>query len=99
MIERESGGNPLMLVTREDVLATEFGDEVVILSLHDGVYYGLDEVGASIWRLLREPVSIQAICDEIVGAYEVERSRCERDVRALLNDLVAKHLVRTQDGP
>ena len=31
---------------------TALGDEVVILKLDSGIYFGLDQVGARIWRLI-----------------------------------------------
>jgi hypothetical protein len=81
------------IVAASDVLATEFGDEVVILNLRDGVYYGLEDVGTRIWQLLQQPVSVLTIREAIVAEFEVESARCERDIRLLLTDLVARRLV------
>lgn len=75
------------------MLATEFGDEVVILNLRDGVYYGLEDVGTRIWQLLQQPVSVLTIREAIVAEFDVESARCERDIRLLLTDLVARRLV------
>ena len=36
------------------------GDEVVLLNLRDGVYYGLDGVGARVWTLVQEPRTVAA---------------------------------------
>lgn len=81
------------IVAASDVLATEFGDEVVILNLRDGVYYGLEDVGTRIWQLLQQPVSVLTIREAIVAEFDVESARCERDIRLLLTDLVARRLV------
>jgi hypothetical protein len=81
------------IVAASDVLATEFGDEVVILNLRDGVYYGLEDVGTRIWQLLQQPVSVLTIREAIVAEFDVESARCERDIRLLLTDLVARGLV------
>jgi hypothetical protein len=86
------------VVAAGDLLASEFGDELVILNLRDGVYYGLEDVGARIWKLLQKPVSVIAICDEIVAEYDVEPRRCERDLRSLLGELLAKGLVEIREG-
>ena len=86
-----------LLTADPDVLATEFGDEVVLLNLRDGVYYGLENVGAFVWRMLRHPVTMQAICDAIVDGYDVDRGRCERDLRTIIADLTNHGLITVRD--
>lgn len=76
-----------------DVLATEFGDEIVMLNLRDGVYYGLDDVGARVWQLLRTPISLNQIRDTLVAEYDVDPARCERDIRSLILELTDRGLV------
>jgi hypothetical protein len=77
-----------------EVLATQFGDEVVLLNLRDGVYYGLEDVGAHIWTMLRQPVTIQNLCESIVSEFDVAADRCERDVRAIVSELAANGLIQ-----
>jgi hypothetical protein len=81
------------IVAANDLLSTEFGDEVVILNLRDGVYYGLEDVGTRIWQLLQRPVSVLAIREALVADFDVDSARCERDLRLLLTDLAARGLV------
>ena len=82
------------VATTDDQVSTSVGGEVVILGMHDGVYYGLDTVGARLWSLLREPRLVSEIVETITGEFDVEALRCERDVLALLEDLRARGLVR-----
>jgi hypothetical protein len=77
----------------DDVLASAFEDEMVLLNLKDGVYYGLDGVGTRIWSLMARPVTVGAIRDAIVAEFEVEPARCEADLRALLASLLDRGLV------
>ena len=85
------------IVASGDVLVSEFGNELVLLNLRDGVYYGLEDVGARIWALLKQPVTLTAIRDAIVSEYEVEPTSCERDVRALVEELATKGLVEIRE--
>ena len=85
------------IVALSDVLVSEFGNELVLLNLRDGVYYGLEDVGARIWALLKQPVTLTAIRDAIVSEYEVEPTSCERDVRALVEELATKGLVEIRE--
>jgi hypothetical protein len=77
----------------KDVLVSEFGDELVILNLRDGIYYGLDDVGARIWRILKQSATISAIRDALVEEYDVDPDRSERDVRTLVEECASRGLV------
>jgi len=84
-------------VAAGELLSGEFDAETVILDLRTGVYYGLEEAGARIWRLLKSPTSLAALRDALVQEYDVEPRRCERDLRELLDQLVERGLVRVAD--
>ncbi len=81
------------IVAAADLLVSEFESELVVLNLRDGVYYGLQDVGVRIWTLLQEPVTVMAVRDTLVSEYDVEPSRCERDLRALLKELASRGLI------
>src|SRR3974390_2078230 len=98
MTEREtkplqSNSPPTTYCAVKDQVTCELSDEAVILHLNDGVYYGLDPVGTSIWKLLQTPRTIQEIRDAIMEEYDVDAEHCETDLRALLKELVEKKLV------
>jgi hypothetical protein len=76
-----------------DVMARSVGDEIVILDLAKGTYFGLDPVGAKIWQLLTDRKTLREICDLIVVEYDVGPEVFERDLLHLLEELVAQGLV------
>jgi hypothetical protein len=80
-----------------DLLTNEFGTELVILNLRDGVYYGLEDAGTRIWSLLQTPITVAAICDALVSEYDVTPAHCERDVRSLVARLVSKGLAEIRE--
>jgi sulfur transfer complex TusBCD TusB component (DsrH family) len=82
------------LVVSDEQVSTALGDEAVILGLQDGVYYGLDTVGARVWTLLATPRRVAEIVDTVAEEFDVPLDRCERDVLALLDDLSARRLIR-----
>ena len=77
----------------KDQVSTRLGTEVVLLSLKDSTYYGLDEVGASIWNLLAEPISVSAIRDTVIREYDVTAEIAEKDLLALLKTLFDHGLI------
>jgi hypothetical protein len=80
-----------------DVLASELAAEVVMLSLRDGIYYGLDGVGVEIWRMLQTPATVPHIVAVLVETYDVDAARCRNDVLTLLSTLVERGLVEIRE--
>ena len=75
------------------------GGETVLLGLKSARYYGLADVGARIWELLRVPVSVARICETICAEYDVAPDRCEMDVIQFLDDLAQNELIEVRGGP
>jgi hypothetical protein len=84
-------------VVLDNQVSTVLDDETVILHLEDGVYYGLDPVGTSIWQLLQEPRPVAEIRDRIVEEFDVDPERCARDLDALLSDLAERRLIEVSE--
>ena len=87
-----------MVVAAKDQVSADLSDEVVMLDLESGVYYGLDAVGARIWSLIQEPRAVGDIRDTLLEEYQVEPNRCERELLALLRELAAEGLIEVQDA-
>lgn len=85
------------IVTVEDeVVSCDLEDEAAILDLKDGVYYGLDPVGASIWNLLQKPVKVGKILETLLEEYEVGEEECRIDLLELLEEMKEKGLVKIE---
>ena len=79
-------------------VSSDLAGEAIILSLQTGMYYGLGQVGARIWELLRTPTRVADIRDAIVQQYDVEPNRCERDVLDFLHHLAEQGLIEASGG-
>ncbi len=86
------------VVASKEQVSCELGGEAAILNLKNSVYYGLDPVGARVWTLLQEPRSVMELRDAIVQEFDVTPERCEGDLFALLEKLMAEGLVEAADG-
>jgi hypothetical protein len=86
------------VVISDQQVFTTLGSEAVILGMRDGVYYGLDAVGARAWALLATPRRVSELVTTIVEEFDVEPERCTSDLLALLEDLLARDLVRELPG-
>ncbi len=86
-----------IVVAAPSQVSSDLQDESVILDMQSGTYYGLNEVGASIWAMIQEPQPVAKIQAAILAEYEVEAEQCAQDVITLLNQLVERGLVRIKD--
>ena len=75
------------------VRARTVGEEMVLLHLESGIYFGLDPVGAQVWQLIQTGKSLRKACDAVIEEYDVSREILEQDVLALARDLIDKKLV------
>ena len=76
-------------------LAAQLPDEVVLLNPQDGVYYGLDSVGARIWELIATPIRVADLHTRLLDEYEVEPQRLADDLIRLLSQLSDRGLLTT----
>ena len=81
------------ITANKDQVSAELNGESVILHLKSGIYYGLNEVGASIWALLQYPQTAFSIRDALLAEYEVDTETCERELLTILRDLKAAELI------
>lgn len=85
------------VVISNNQVSCDLAGEAAILNLADGVYYGLDQVGAFVWNMLGTPRTVEELRAGVMAEYEVEREECERDLIALLGDLHSKGLITVSD--
>ena len=71
----------------EDIVASNIDDEVVMMSVEKGQYFGLDSIGSRIWELIGKPVKVSELIADLLLKYDVDRETCERDVLEFLEKL------------
>jgi hypothetical protein len=86
-----------IVVAAKEQVSSDLAGEAVILDFKSGVYYGLNEVGARIWNLIQQPKTVSEIRDAIVAEYEIEPELCDRDLKALLQQLEASGLIEVSN--
>jgi hypothetical protein len=77
------------------VYVRAFGDEIVLLEFGKGEYFGLDPIGATIWRRIEAGDSLGGIADFVSAHYDVGRAQAIRDIEVLVGELMTHDLVQT----
>lgn len=76
-----------------EVLLQEVGGEAVLLDLQSECYFGLDEVGTRIWRLIETNGELGNVHLTLLAEYDVEPSRLESDISDLVSRLLDAGLI------
>lgn len=76
-----------------DQISCDLDGGAAILQVVSGSYFGLDDVGSFVWEVLANPATFSDLASRIVDEFDVERSRCEADLRALLVELEGEKLI------
>ena len=82
------------IVRSPDQISGDLDGKVVLLSIENGEYYNMNEVGSRIWALLEKPVTFGALIEQLLAEFEVERPTCEQEAVAFLRQLQSDKLVR-----
>ena len=82
-----------------DVFAAEADQDLVMVSISNGSYYGVSDVARSIWEAIERPKRISDLIDDLAVTYNVDRSKCEEETLSFLEDLRTEGLLQVSDGP
>ena len=81
----------------ETSVTQKVGDELVILDLDSGKYFGLDEVGARMIELIGESGDLNKVVSTMLNEYDVEEAQLRVDLDELLTELIQHNLI-TKDS-
>lgn len=77
----------------ENVFTAPLEDTLLMMSVENGVYHGLNSVGARIWELLEQPTTEAAVIERLLAEFEVEPEICTAQVAAFLTGLRERGLL------
>lgn len=87
-------------IREENAAWSELGDEIVILSLATGNYFGLEGAANDVWRALtRSTSSLDAVEAALAATYDAPPPKLRRDLAGFLEELGAAGLIRFQHTP
>ncbi len=94
-LDRFTKENFLNLTIRfsKDVVFRDLDDEMIIMDMNTGKYFGLNETGAKIWALLDKYQKPKKVIDELLTEYNLSEDECEREVKQFLQAILNKGLI------
>lgn len=79
-------------------IVSDMGGEKVMLSVDNGKYYNLGQMGGEIWDLISVPISGNELVTELTSEYDVDRSECEAQVTSFLELLLKEDLIQMREA-
>lgn len=74
-------------------IVSDMDGEKVMLSVANGKYYNLGELGGEIWELMKEPITIQELVTTLQSQYNVDQTDCQSHVTDFIRQLLEQGLV------
>jgi hypothetical protein len=81
-------------IQNKAIVQSNIGEEVVMLDMDSGFYFGLNSVASVIWGMLANEIGFEALVDQLMTQFAVDRSLCEADTKELLDQMLEKNIIR-----
>ncbi|MCI1780207.1 MAG: PqqD family peptide modification chaperone [Bacteroidales bacterium] len=91
--------SPSSTVKRNDVhlIASELGDDMVMMDIHNGLYISLNSTGRKIWEMIENPVRLSVLVEKLSVKYNVDYDTCYNETIAFLENLYEKKALDIAD--
>lgn len=80
----------------EGNIVSDMNGEKVMLSISNGKYYNLGEMGGVIWDLIEIPINFNQLIESLLSQYQVEREECQKQVLSFLESLNKEKLIKLE---
>ena len=84
----------LTYIQNAEIIQSKIGEEVVMLDMESGFYFGLNSVASIIWGMMKDGITFEVLCNKLMEQFDVERSLCEADTQELIDQLLEKKIIR-----
>ena len=80
-----------------EIIHSAMDDEVVMMSVDQGLFFGVDKIGTHIWNLLETPAKVDGLIEKLIAHYDVDPELCKHDTLLFLNDMLLKKVILIEE--
>jgi hypothetical protein len=91
--------HPHYRINEPNVVAENFGDEIVAVNLDTGVYYSMNGSAAAIWKLLAEGHAVDRIATAVAATHDIAATTIPADVVTFVTRLADEKLIVEAESP
>ena len=81
-----------------EVIAAEADQDLVMVSIATGYYYGISNVAREIWDAIERPKRVSDLVYDLTSSYHIDPPTCEDQTLSFLKALLDEGLVQVKDG-
>jgi len=81
-----------------EVICSEADQDLIMVSIASGCYYGLSDVAREIWDTIEHPKRVSDLVGGLTASYDVNPSLCEEQTLSFLEALLEEGLLQVKDG-
>ena len=81
-------------IQNKEVIQSRIGDEVVMLDVESGYYFGLNSVASVIWDMMKKKIELNTLVENLMKDFDVDKATCELDTLELLEEMKGKKIIR-----
>jgi hypothetical protein len=78
-----------------EIITNEIDDEILMMSIEDGKYYGLNPVGSEIWKLLEKPQTIEDIIPTLIEIFDIDEEICRKESLIFIETMIENNIILT----
>ena len=82
-----------------EIISAEADEDLVMVSVATGYYYGLSDVAREIWDAIGRPKKISDLIDDLIANYQVDLISCKEQTLSFLEALLDEGLLQVKDAP
>jgi hypothetical protein len=88
--------NKSIVRKKEEIVTAQLDGNAVMMSIDNGKYYGMNEIGTVIWDTIEKPVGVEQLVHILADQFYVSKERCQTEVIAFLTKLYNENLIETK---
>jgi hypothetical protein len=82
----------------DDVIYQALQNEIILLNLKSQQYFGLDDVGSAMWKLLVEQGDLESVAARISAEYDADETTVRDDLHILIGRLLDAGLLKLAEA-
>lgn len=75
------------LKRKQALTGAEIENDLVLMDIEQNKFFGMNEVGRTIWKLLETPITENQLVEKLLTHYDIEPDACRQDVTQFLDHL------------
>jgi len=75
------------------VVGSSLDDAMILSSMENEKFYGLNKVASRIWKILEESVTMEEVVVKMLDQFDIEKKACEQDVSAFFQEMIKAGII------